>query len=333
MEKRIFPNDTIIVAVIMIVIAVVAVMRIRQKPKGDSNPYKYDIEQYKKVDLDLIGYCEVAEIKVDMSLHGLAVADDNIYVAADKSILVFDKNGRELNRFELDGAVNCLAVAPDKKIFLGMKDHVEVYGADGNRIASWKQINKRSIITSIAVSENSIFVADAGLRQVWRFDKDGNLRSSFGEKDEQAGVPGFVIPSPYFDLLIDRNDQSLWVVNPGHRQVENYDEDGRFIKAWGASSIQLPGFSGCCNPSHVAMMPDGSFVTSEKGLVRVKAYNHDGEFVNVVAPPNSFDEDTVGVDLAVDNDGRILVLDPSRRAVRIFVKKKITTNAEKKIAH
>jgi hypothetical protein len=112
------------------------------------------------------------------------------------------------------------------------------------------------------------------------------------------------------------------VVNPGHRQIENYDEDGRFVKAWGVSSIQLPGFSGCCNPTHIAMMPDGSFITSEKGLVRVKAYDHDGKFVNVVVAPNSFDEGTVGVDLAVDDGGRILLLDPSRKVVRIFVKKK-----------
>ncbi|MCK5529250.1 MAG: hypothetical protein KAI74_06170 [Kiritimatiellae bacterium] len=321
MKKRVIPNDVIIVMVVMVVIATVAVVRMRQKPKGDVNPYKYDIEQYKKVDMALIGYCEVAEIKIDAELYGLAVDDDQIYVTGDKLLLLFDKNGAETKRIELDGAAKCVTVDADKKIYLGMADHVEVYSADGNCIDRWKTINKKSIITSIAVSESSLFVADAGTRQVYRFDKDGSLRSSFGEKDEQAGVPGFVIPSPYFDLLIDRTDQSLWVVNPGHRQIENYDEDGRFKKAWGASSIKLLGFSGCCNPSHLAMMPDGSFVTSEKGLVRVKVYNHDGEFVNVVVPPNSFDEHTVGVDLAVDSTGRIFVLDSSRSVVRVFEKK------------
>lgn len=321
MKKRMIPNDVIIVAVVMIVIAAVAVIRIRQKPKGDTNPYKYDLEQYKKVDLSLIGYREVAEIEVDMELHGLAVDGEDIYLAADKVIVVFDKHGVEKNKIVLDAVAGCLTVAPDKKIYIGMGDHVEVYGIDGKRIASWKQINEKSIITSIAVSESSLFVADAGLRQVWHFDKDGNLRSSFGDKDDQAGVPGFVIPSPHFDLLIDKTDQSLWVVNPGHRKIENYDEDGRFLKSWGISSIQLPGFSGCCNPTDIAMINDGSFVTSEKGLVRVKVYDHNGKFMNVVAAPNLFDEDTVGLDLAVDDDGRVLILDCRRRVVRIFVKK------------
>ena len=321
MKKRMIPNDVIIVMFVMVVIATVAVVRIRQKPKGDINPYKYDIEQYKKVDLALLGYCEITEIKIDAKLYGLAVEGDKVYVTGDKLLLLFDKKGVETKRVQLDGIAKCIVVDADKKIYLGMEDHVQVYGADGNRIARWKPINKKTIITSIAVSESSLFIADAGTRQVYRFDKDGSLRSSFGEKDKQAGVPGFVIPSPYFDLLIDKTDQSLWVVNPGHRQVENYDEDGRFKKSWGTSSIKLPGFSGCCNPSHIAMMPDGSFVTSEKGLVRVKVYSHDGEFVNVVVPPDSFEEDTVGVDLAVDSDGRILVLDPSRSVVRVFEKK------------
>ncbi len=40
----------------------------------------------------------------------------------------------------------------------------------------------------------------------------------------------------------------------------------------------------------------------------------------MLAPPGSFDEGTKGIDLAVDSMGRILVLDPVRRQVRIFEK-------------
>jgi hypothetical protein len=39
-----------------------------------------------------------------------------------------------------------------------------------------------------------------------------------------------------------------------------------------------------------------------------------------VAGSDRFDEGTVGLDLALDSAQRILVLDPARRAVRIFVK-------------
>ncbi len=83
----------------------------------------------------------------------------------------------------------------------------------------------------------------------------------------------------------------------------------------------LDGFSGCCNPSNFVILPNGSFVTSEKGIIRVKIHNPAGEFETVVATPNQFEKGTTGLDLAVDSDGRILVLDPKKGMVRIFSKK------------
>ncbi len=43
-----------------------------------------------------------------------------------------------------------------------------------------------------------------------------------------------------------------------------------------------------------------------------------GDFKSVVAAPNQFDTGTTGLDLAVDTKDRIIVLDPSRKMVRIF---------------
>lgn len=83
--------------------------------------------------------------------------------------------------------------------------------------------------------------------------------------------------------------------------------------------MEIEGFCGCCNPSHFAIREDGSFVTSEKGIPRIKVYDRLGRLASVVAGPDSFDEGTVGLDLALDSAQRVLVLDPARRAVRIFV--------------
>jgi hypothetical protein len=83
--------------------------------------------------------------------------------------------------------------------------------------------------------------------------------------------------------------------------------------------MEIEGFCGCCNPSHFAIREDGSFVTSEKGIPRIKVYDRLGRLAAVVAGPDNFDEGTVGLDLALDSAQRILVLDPARRAVRIFV--------------
>jgi hypothetical protein len=71
----------------------------------------------------------------------------------------------------------------------------------------------------------------------------------------------------------------------------------------------------------MAVMSDGKFVTSEKGIERVKLYGPDGAFECVVAPPSAFDAGTIGLDLAVDRGGRVFVLDPARKQVRVFARK------------
>ena len=83
--------------------------------------------------------------------------------------------------------------------------------------------------------------------------------------------------------------------------------------------MTVEGFCGCCNPTHFVVREDGSFVTSEKGIERVKIHGPDGSLVGVVAPPELFRPDTRGLALAVDEAGRILVLDPEQARVRVFV--------------
>jgi predicted ribosome-associated RNA-binding protein Tma20 len=53
----------------------------------------------------------------------------------------------------------------------------------------------------------------------------------------------------------------------------------------------------------------------------VKRYDPAGGFDCVVAGAELFRPGTVGLDLAVDEQDRILVLDPVRRVVRIFERK------------
>jgi len=69
-------------------------------------------------------------------------------------------------------------------------------------------------------------------------------------------------------------------------------------------------------------LEDGSFVTSEKGLVRIKIYKSSGEFLGVVAPPTKFDDKIEGQapDVAVDNKGNIYALDFDRKVLRVFEK-------------
>jgi len=78
-----------------------------------------------------------------------------------------------------------------------------------------------------------------------------------------------------------------------------------------------------------AILPDGEVVTCEKGLTRVKIHDAEGNFLGVVAGPESFKKHdelvnnspyrTFGaLDVAAGADGRILILDPQTNEVRTF---------------
>lgn len=339
-EKADIKNVVGALVALAVVVAIIAIVRLDvfgSKGSGLSKEFTYDVAELAHVDPNLILYEESAgAIQTGLSnSHSIAVDSGNsIYVAGDRAIRVFAQNGDVQRQIELSSAPTCLALSGDGMIYIGLKDHVEVYNAQGQRQASWDSLGADAILTSIAVTKDVVFVADAGNRVVDRYDMTGHLVNTIGEKDTDRNIPGFIIPSAYFDLAVSK-DGLLRVVNPGRLRIEAYTFDGDYEFAWGKSSVAIEGFCGCCNPVNIALLPDGSFVTCEKGLVRVKIYDSEGRFVGVVASPEQLVEDrqlvicefpeqcqSGGFDVAVDSAGRIYVLDTIKNIVRTFTKVK-----------
>ncbi len=291
----------------------------RKQVTESENPYEYNIKAFLDIPDSLIHYSEIKKIATGLNNnYGIAVDSlTRLYVTGDSSVVIFNADGKVHTFFSLPSSANCIAVDEKFTIYLGMHNHVDVYDFNGKRTAIWEPLEENSYITSIAVSPENVYVADAGKQIVLRYNKSGTLLNRIGDKDEARDIPGFIVPSPYFDVAVDP-DGFIWVVDPGRQSLENYKPNGDLRSFWGTATMRLEGFSGCCNPSNIALLPDGSFVTSEKGLERVKVHNRIGEFVSVVAPPKLFARGTVGLDLAADTNGLIYVLDPKAGCVRIF---------------
>jgi hypothetical protein len=272
-----------------------------------------------ETDSDLQIYKEIKRINLyGVHCNGITVGMDNrIYAAGENALIFFNTDGSLRKKVYLEGEATCIASDERDLLYLGMVEHVEVYDADGEQRDVWVSLGSNAVITSIAVSPDIVYVADAGNRLVMGFSKTGRLETIIGDKNK--GAPGFIIPSPYFDVAVGP-DNTLWAANTGRRQLENYAPDGTMISSWGESSIGIEGFCGCCNPSHFALLPDGSFVTSEKGIPRVKVYSPFGQFEGVVSGPDQFEAGTVGLDIAVNGRGEILILDPRKGHIRVFHK-------------
>ena len=288
----------------------------------NENPFEYDIESYKIIDPELLHYTETNLIPICFQeVSGIALGiDGTIIVTGDGSVLIIKPDGEALSTISTHETANCVHVDKNGDIYLGMNDHIEIYDNNGARKARWESLGEKAFITSITSSEDFVFAADAGNRIVLKYDKGGNVLLKIAGKDESRDIPGCIVPSRFFDVSIDP-DGFLWVVNPGRHSIENYTFDGDLRTSWGTYSMDIGGFCGCCNPSHMTILDDGKYVTSEKGIPRVKVYNRLGTLESVVAGPDQFIEGTVGLDLAQDSSGTIYVLDPMKKAVRIFKKK------------
>ncbi len=327
-----------VLLVVVIGIAIAAVVKFdatgREKTQlpGD---YLYSIENLGSIDPGLIVYqSEGREIDTGFE-DSRAIAVDEaglIYVAGGRGVHVFSQFGEMVKRIDFDETPTALCIH-EGVLYLGMDNFVRVYRLEDESWADWERENERAFFTSIAVDKENVFVADAGNRVVLRYDRRGEILNRIGEKDAERNIPGFVIPSPFFDLATAQ-DGLLRVVNPGRHRIEAYTYDGSFEFSWGKYSPEVAGFCGCCNPANMAILDDGRFVTAEKGLTRVKLYTIDGEFEAVAAGPgqllknadsyriSEFPQDAKKTlfDLAVLGEN-IFVLDIAENRILTFVPK------------
>jgi hypothetical protein len=284
---------------------------------------QYDSASYRDLDNIETGYNETGKLDPKLSSPQAMSATEEglLYVAGENEVAVFGKDDTEVARFAINGKPKCMTVTEDGELYLGFSDHVEVLDIKGKVISVWDTLEPHPYITSIAVLDDDVFVADAGNKVVMQYDRQGNFIREIGKKNVEEDIPGIEVPSPYLDLAVN-NEGSLWVVNPGLLGMERYRNDGSLVTSWYRATLQLEGFSGCCNPTHVAFTNDGKLVTAEKGLVRVKVYDvTDGEYQELVAGSKMFPREQSLKDVAVDKNNRILLLDPRTDTIRIFEEK------------
>jgi hypothetical protein len=252
-------------------------------------------------------------------LRAIAVGpDDRIYAGGGRNLVVLSPQGETLRSQTLDGDISCLAVDATGRLYAGLGAAIQVFDPEGRPTATFAGIGTNAIITSLAAAGDDVFAADARSQTVLRYTPDGVLKNTINGRQGQPEELGFIVPSPFFDLMLGQGD-TVWIVNPGRHRLEEYAFTGERIGAWSERpGAGIENFCGCCNPVHVARLADGSVVTSEKGLSRVKVYAKRGRFNGVVAAQDLFDSAAAGLDLAVDSKDRILVSDAARLQIRVF---------------
>ena len=152
---------TIVVSALLVVGGVVVYRRLRDraltsKPSGLGPQFSYNAAQFQIIPPHLIRYEETASVELSFKdAHGIALgADDRLYVAGDRAIAVFDKDGQRGSDVTLDAAPQAVAVA-DGTLYIAMTAHVEVYDPAGKRKAKWEALSGKALLTAITVAERT----------------------------------------------------------------------------------------------------------------------------------------------------------------------------------
>ena len=307
----------LVVLAVLVVVVIVSDFISTRPDRQPENPFALSLDEYKNVDPELIKYKETRNLKLNFAApEGIAYKDEKLYVVGDQILQIISKEGQLLTEVKLPEIPGCITLGAGM-IFIGYKNHIVTHTENGEVLKVWDPLEENTVITSLAVWENEIFIADAGMRKVHRFRVNGEKINDFEGKHEEAALHGFIIPSGYFDLAFNGYGD-LWVVNPGNHALENYTPDGNMREVWSLASVKIEGFNGCCNPAQFTFLPDGSFVTSEKGIVRIKIYKPSGEFNCVVAAPEKFTDEGQAPEVVADELGNIYALDFDKKMIRLF---------------
>jgi len=114
-RKKLLLNG-VIGAIVLLAIGIGAVAWLRIDPSGLhgsglSDTFDYNLEQYQKIDPALVRYAQKTQVPVGLrAARAVAVGpQDRIFVAGDKTIRVFDRDGKPLEPIALDQEPYCLA--------------------------------------------------------------------------------------------------------------------------------------------------------------------------------------------------------------------------------
>lgn len=308
--------------------------RVRNKPPR-ANPgaaFAYDVSEFEKTDPKHLLYHASGTFETGFErVKRLTIGPGGmVFVAGDRSIKSFNTRGALQTEMGLEHPPHCLHVAGGDELMVGFGHYFEAYDYGGKRKWRSPRLDQGAFLTAIGARDQTVYLADAGNREILLCDRrTGAIKGRFGKKNEPAGAPGFIVPSPYFDLAVGK--ERLHIANPGRLRVESYTFDGRFESAWGEPGMAVGRFCGCCNPVYLRLTIDGGFITSEKGLARVSLYSAGGFFQGAVAGPETLVDDKElakracadcrlggGFDVAIDEGARVFALDPFRKTVRIF---------------
>ena len=218
-------------------------------------------------------YKKINAIQVKSNIITFDLSDNNIYVAVNQEVMIYDMAGTLVRQFPVEKEIRDLKVE-DNRIYLLYPSEIEVYTCEGEKIFGRPARRAESDYCSMALSAEFIFVTDAGNYNICKYTKEGDYL------DIILSPIGFIIPSYAFDIINIRD--TIYCSNSGRHRIESYTLEGQYIDSFGKAGSEAGSFAGCCNPGYLAATANGDIITSEKGEPRISCFGRDGTFRTIL---------------------------------------------------
>jgi sugar lactone lactonase YvrE len=247
-------------------------------------------------------------------ITGLAVdGERRLVVLGDREVKVFTPDGKLDTRFAMPDAGWSICIS-GAFMWIGMQGTILQVDQLGNVVSRIDDPQRLGLVTGVAVAEGVLLAADATHKTLHLYRKGQWVR----EVGTEANTRGFMIPNGVLAVAYDATTPSFVVAHPQKHRVERYRMDGELLDTFGKFGNESPAdFGGCCNPTTLAVAPDGTILVSEKAPPTVKAFSAAGEFL-AVTPADSFDPNAKNQALAADATGVVYASDSVRGTIEVF---------------
>ncbi len=197
--------------------------------------------------------------------------------------------------------VSDTAKPPRIEVFDDVKKEIRLVGTDGE--------GRLVLPLGLALDgAGDLFVADAKLRTVFRFDPTGRFRSAVGSKQTLER------PSA---VAVDDARHLLYVCDTGGHRVQVFDlQDGKLARTIGKRGSEPGQFN---YPEGIAVGKDGRVYVVDALNFRYQVFDAEGKFLathgQVGQEPGSFARPK---GIALDSDGHVYVTDAAFGNVQVF---------------
>lgn len=148
--------------------------------------------------------------------------------------------------------------------------------------------------------DDNIWLTDVGLHQVFKFDRDGNLLMTLG----QRGVSGN--DETHFNMPTDvavASDGSFYVSDGyGNSRVVKFSENGTYITSWGTYGTDIGQFD---TPHSIAIDSQNQIYVADRGNARIQIFDENGKYLSQIR------KESIGRPWAIrfDNQGNLFAVD------------------------